>query len=55
MDTKGVSVLLAKLESKMSVGELLALKAKAQGLEMIESVEDADIFYSECRKVEVYD
>ena len=45
MDTVGVSALLAKLNSKMSVGELLVLKAKAQGLEILENLEDADEVY----------
>jgi len=45
MDTQGVSALLAKLDSKMSVGELLTLKAKAQGLDILESAEDADEVY----------
>jgi len=45
MDRQGVSALLAKLDSKMSVGELLTLKAKAQGLDILESAEDADEVY----------
>jgi hypothetical protein len=45
LDTQGVSALLAKLDNKMSVGELLTLKAKAQGLDILESAEDADEVY----------
>ncbi len=36
LDSKGVESLLAKLESKMSVAELLAIRAKAQGVEVVE-------------------
>ena len=45
MDTQGVTAMLAKLESKMSVGELITLKAKAQGLERVEEIKEADEVY----------
>jgi len=35
LDTKGVEALLAKLNSKLNIGNLLELKAKAQGLEIV--------------------
>lgn len=35
LDAEGVTALLAKLESKMSVAELLALRAKSQGVEVV--------------------
>lgn len=45
MDTQGVQALLAKLESKMSVGELIQIKAHAQGLILSENREEADEVY----------
>jgi len=45
MDSQAVKSLLAKLESKMSVGELVKIKAEAQGLEMKENIEEADEIY----------
>jgi len=46
MDTQGVAVLLKKLESKMSVGELLKIRAKAQGLLLVDNKEEADEVYN---------
>ncbi len=45
LDSKGVESLLAKLESKMSVAELLAIRAKAQGVEVVEEPSKADKVY----------
>ncbi|CAA6821344.1 MAG: Unknown protein [uncultured Sulfurovum sp.] len=45
MDTQGVRSLLTKLESKMSVGELVKLKTEAQGLRRLASSEEADEVY----------
>jgi len=36
LDTKGVEALLEKLNAKLSIGNLLLLKAEAQGLEVLE-------------------
>jgi hypothetical protein len=41
LDIKGVEALLAKLDSKLSVGNLLKIKAEAQNLQIIETA-DAD-------------
>lgn len=46
LDTKGVQVLLAKLNSKLSIGNLLTLKAEAQGLEMSDTDVEADEVYT---------
>ncbi len=44
LDTKGVATLLAKLESRMNIGELLTIKAKAQNLTLV-AIEKADEVY----------
>jgi hypothetical protein len=38
--------LLRRLESKLSVGELLEMKAKAQNLKLVENKDDADEAYT---------
>jgi len=45
LDTKGVEALLAKLDSKMTVGTLLEIKAKAQGLNIVDKSEEAELIY----------
>jgi hypothetical protein len=45
LDTKGVKALLAKLDSKLNIGNLLTLKAEAQGLEVIKEKNEADEVY----------
>lgn len=45
LDHKGVETLLSKLDSKMCVGSLLKLKAKAQNLEIVINPEQADECY----------
>lgn len=45
LDTNGVEALLAKLDSKMSVAELLELRAKAQGVEVVQDETFADEVY----------
>jgi hypothetical protein len=45
LDKKGVHALLSKLDSKLSVGNLLALKAEAQHLEIVALAEQADEKY----------
>ena len=37
LDYAGVKALLAKLKSRMNIGELLKLKAEAQNLEIVET------------------
>ena len=46
VDSGSVEMLLNKLRSKMSVGQLLELKATAQNLKIIEAEEDADEAYT---------
>ena len=46
LDHKSVTALLNKLQSKLSVGELLDMKAKAQNLTLVERAEDADEAYT---------
>ena len=49
LDTKGVETLLEKLDSKLSVGNLLLLKAESQNLEVLETHDEqnpADEVYS---------
>ncbi|MCF0165555.1 MAG: hypothetical protein HUJ92_09725, partial [Bacteroidales bacterium] len=41
-----VEALLTRLENKVSIGELLSLKAAAQGLSLTESQYDADEIYT---------
>ena len=43
---EAIEALLQKLESKLSVGELLDIKAKAQQLTMVESADEADEAYT---------
>ena len=45
LDTKGVEALLAKLDSKMNIGNLLELKAKAQNLTIVKNALEADETY----------
>ena len=45
-NNESIEALLHKLESKLSVGELLDIKAKAQQLTLMESAEDADEAYT---------
>ena len=46
LNTEGVEALLKKLNSKLSIGNLLIIKANAQGLTLVETAEDADEAYS---------
>lgn len=46
LDTKGVEVLLSKLNSKFTIGKLLELKAEAQSLTVFETEENADEVYN---------
>lgn len=46
LDLKGVNAMLAKLNSKTTVGNLLTLKARAQQLEIVKEKELADEVYS---------
>jgi len=45
-DASSIEALLHKLETKLSVGELLDIKAKAQHLTKAENAEDADEAYT---------
>lgn len=45
-DAKSIGAILHKLETKLSVGELLNIKAKAQHLTKAENAEDADEAYT---------
>ena len=45
-DATSIEALLHKLEAKLSVGELIEMKAKAQNLEEVETAEDADETYT---------
>jgi hypothetical protein len=45
LNIKNIELLLQKLNSKLSIGNLLKIKAEAQGLEIFES-EDADEVYT---------
>jgi len=45
-DSRSVEMLLKKLECKISVGELLELKATAQGLSVVDTLESADEVYT---------
>ncbi len=45
MDTKGVEALLTKLESKLTIGKILNLKADAQNLISVENKHEADEVY----------
>lgn len=44
LDCKGVQALLAKLNSKLSIGNLLALKAEAQGLTIVDTVNADEVY-----------
>jgi hypothetical protein len=46
LDLKSVNALLHKLQSKLYVGELLDMKAKAQNLTLVERAEEADEAYT---------
>lgn len=45
-DSTSIEALLNKLEAKLSVGELLEMKAKAQDLVTAETAEEADEAYT---------
>lgn len=45
-DSASVEALLHKLEKKLSIGELLEMKAKAQGLVHVDTAEEADEAYT---------
>jgi hypothetical protein len=45
LDTSAVEALLVKLNSKLNIGNLLTLKAEAQGLELVSEAENADESY----------
>jgi len=45
-DSASIEALLHKLEAKLSIGQLLDMKAKAQNLTVVENVEDADEAYT---------
>ncbi len=45
-DSTTVEALLTRLENKLSIGELLSLKASAQGLASVESTDKADESYT---------
>ena len=45
-DSASVEALLHKLEAKLSVGELVEMKAKAQNLAIVASAEEADEAYT---------
>jgi hypothetical protein len=45
LDTKGVEVLMKKLDSKIKIGNLLEIKARAQNLKIVNNVDEADEYY----------
>ena len=45
-DSVSIEALLHKLETKLSIGQLLDMKAKAQNLTLVENAEDADEVYT---------
>ena len=45
-DTLSVEALLKRLEDKLSVGELLTMKASAQNLQIVDNAECADERYT---------
>lgn len=45
-DSKSIEALLRRLEEKISIGELLELKAKGQNLKLAESAAGADEAYT---------
>ena len=46
VNNESIEALLRKLESKLSIGELLDMKAKAQNLTLVEDIEEADEAYT---------
>lgn len=46
LNTASVEALLHKLEAKLSIGQLLDIKAEAQNLEKVENADDADEIYN---------
>ena len=47
LDAGGVRALLRKLDSKLSLGDLLLIKAEAQGLEVVEQPEADEVYTAE--------
>ena len=45
-NSEAIEALLHKLETKLSVGELIDMKVKAQNLILVDKVEDADEAYT---------
>ena len=45
-NSEAIEALLHKLETKLSIGQLLDMKAKAQNLTVVENIEDADEAYT---------
>ena len=45
-DSASIEALLHKLEAKLSIGQLLDMKVKAQNLTVVENIEDADETYT---------
>ena len=46
LDHKNVTALLQKLDSKLSIGNLLVLKAEAQQLQLVDTPDAADEVYT---------
>lgn len=46
VNNESIEALFRKLESKLSIGELLDMKAKAQNLTLVEDIEEADEAYT---------
>ena len=46
VDCKSIEVLLHKLENKLSIGELIDMKAKAQNLQLVADANEADESYT---------
>jgi hypothetical protein len=44
LDVRGVKALLSKLTAKLSIGNLLAIKAEAQGLKLVETAEADEVY-----------
>ncbi len=44
LDTKNIENMLSKLNAKLSIGQLLAIKAKAQNLEIVETIEADEVY-----------
>jgi hypothetical protein len=47
LDVRNVQAMLAKLESKLTIGNLLALKAQAQGITLVETPEADEVYTAE--------